>query len=209
MADNASPNRTSAPLRESRFVNRRSERSSMMSRCSYFQTSNSRSNVAKYDVLTRELASMPRISAGLMMYRIRDGKLQVLLAHPGGPFFKNKDEGAWTIPKGEVEPGEEFLETAKREFEEEIGITATGPFTALKPVRQKGGKIVHAWAFEGDCDPDATVSNTFTMEWPPRSGQQMEFPEIDRVGFFDVVAAKRKIKAGQEALIDELERLQR
>jgi predicted NUDIX family NTP pyrophosphohydrolase len=138
------------------------------------------------------------------MYRIRDGKLQVLLAHPGGPYFKNKDDGAWSIPKGEVEPGEDLLETARREFEEETGVAPTDPFTALTPVQQKGGKIVHAWAFQGDCDTGAIVSNTFTMEWPPKSGRQMEFPEIDRADFFDVIAARRKIKAGQEALIAEL-----
>ena len=148
---------------------------------------------------------MPRISAGLLMYRIHDGELQVLLAHPGGPFFKNKDEGAWSIPKGEVETGEELLETAMREFEEETGITPKGPFIALTPITQKGGKIVHAWAFEGNCDPSAIVSNTFTMEWPPKSGRQMQFFEIDRADFFDVAAAKRKIKAAQAALIEELE----
>jgi predicted NUDIX family NTP pyrophosphohydrolase len=147
---------------------------------------------------------MPRVSAGLLMYRIQNGKLQVLLAHPGGPFFKNKDEAAWSIPKGEIESGEELLEAAKREFAEEIGLTPTGPFIALTPVKQKGGKIVHAWGFEGNCDPGATVSNTFTMEWPPQSGQQMQFPEIDRADFFDVAAARRKIKAGQVGLIEEL-----
>jgi predicted NUDIX family NTP pyrophosphohydrolase len=148
---------------------------------------------------------MTRVSAGLLMYRIHDGKLQVLLAHPGGPFFKNKDEGAWSIPKGEVEPGEELLEAAKREFQEEIGVTPTGPFIALSPVKQKGGKIVHAWGFRGECDPSAIVSNSFMMEWPPRSGQQMAFPEIDRADFFDLTAARRKIKLGQGPLIDELE----
>lgn len=101
--------------------------------------------------------SMPRISAGLLMYRIHDGKLQMLLAHPGGPYFQNKDDGAWSIPKGEIEPGEDLLEAAKREFEEETGVTPTGPFIALTPVKQKGGKIVHAWAFKGDCDPSATL----------------------------------------------------
>ena len=150
---------------------------------------------------------MPRVSAGLLMYRMDDGTLQVLLAHPGGPFFRNKDEGAWSIPKGEIEPGEDVLEAAKREFEEEIGFTPTGPFIALTPVKQRGGKIVHAWAFEGNCDPSAVVSNKFPMEWPPRSGQQMEFPEIDRATFFDVSTARRKINAGQLALIDELEKL--
>jgi predicted NUDIX family NTP pyrophosphohydrolase len=150
---------------------------------------------------------MPRVSAGLLMYRIRDGKLQVLLAHPGGPFFKNKDDGAWSIPKGEIEAGEELLEAAKREFTEETSLNPTGPFIALTPVKQRGGKIVHAWGFEGDCEPGATVSNTFTMEWPPHSGRQMTFPEIDLVDFFDVAAAKRKIKAGQVGLIDELEEI--
>lgn len=150
---------------------------------------------------------MPRVSAGLLMYRIHDGTLQVLLAHPGGPFFKNKDDGAWTIPKGEIEPGEDLLEAARREFEEETGITPTGPFIALTPVKQKGGKIVHAWAFKGDCDPSTIVSNTFTMEWPPKSGRQTQFPEIDRANFFNGEAAIRKIKAGQEALIQELQRM--
>ena len=148
---------------------------------------------------------MPRISAGLLMYRKQDGKLQVLLAHPGGPLFKNKDDDSWSIPKGEVEPGEDLLETAKREFEEETGVAPKGPFIALKPVTQKGGKIVHAWAFEDDCDPSAIVSNTFTMEWPPKSGRPMEFPEIDRADFFNIGEAKRKIKAAQGALIEELE----
>jgi predicted NUDIX family NTP pyrophosphohydrolase len=152
-------------------------------------------------------APMPRVSAGLLMYRILDGKLQVLLAHPGGPFFKNKDEGAWSIPKGEIEPGEDLLDAAKREFAEETGVIPSGPFVALTPVTQKGGKIVHAWAFKGDCDPSAIVSNTFTMEWPPRSGRQMEFPEIDRADFFDVAAARRKIKSAQVPLIDEVERI--
>jgi predicted NUDIX family NTP pyrophosphohydrolase len=148
---------------------------------------------------------MPRVSAGLLMYRIQGGRMQVLLAHPGGPFFKNKDDGAWSIPKGEIEPGEDLLEAAMREFEEETGIIPTGPFTALTPVKQKGGKIVHAWAFQGECDPRAIASNTFTMEWPLNSGQQMEFPEIDRADFFDVAAARRKIKSGQEVLIEEIQ----
>jgi predicted NUDIX family NTP pyrophosphohydrolase len=138
------------------------------------------------------------------MYRTHVGELQVLLAHPGGPFFKNKDDGAWSIPKGEVEPGDDLLPTAQREFEEETGAISKGPFIALTPVKQRGGKVVHAWAFEGDCDPSKIVSNTFLVEWPPRSGRQSEFPEIDRADFFDVIAAKRKINAAQVALIEEL-----
>src|SRR5271166_6268645 len=104
-----------------------------------------------------------------------------------------EDDGAWTIPKGEIEPGEDLLEAAKREFKEETGVTPTGPFIALTPIKQKGGKIVHAWGFKGDCDPSAIVSNTFTTEWPPKSGRQMAFPEFDRANFFEVAAAKRKI----------------
>ncbi len=139
------------------------------------------------------------------MYRIRSGSIQVLLVHPGGPFFRNKDEGVWSIPKGEIEQDEDLLAAAQREFEEETGLNPEGPFTSLAAVKQKGGKIVHAWTFEGDCDPGALVSNTFTMEWPPRSGRRMEFTEIDQAEFFDLDAARRKINAGQASLIDELE----
>ena len=139
------------------------------------------------------------------MYRIRDGAIQVLLAHPGGPYFAKKDEGDWSIPKGEPGPDEDLLLTAQREFEEETGLKPTGPFVPLQPVKQKGGKIVHAWAFEGNCDPATIHSNTFTMEWPPKSGQQKQFPEIDRAEFFDLETARRKVKAAQAGLIDELE----
>ena len=147
---------------------------------------------------------MPRLSAGLLMYRIRDGAIEVLLAHPGGPFFAKKDEGSWSIPKGEPDDDEELLVTAQREFEEETGVSPMGPFILLKRIKQKGGKVVHAWAFEGDCDTKAIHSNTFTMEWPPRSGNQQEFPEIDRAEWFDLATARTKIKPGQEALVDEL-----
>jgi predicted NUDIX family NTP pyrophosphohydrolase len=147
---------------------------------------------------------MPRVSAGLLMYRFKDDTMEVLLAHPGGPFFQKKDDGAWSIPKGEPEPGEDLLAAAQREFEEETGLKPAGTFLPLKPIQQKGGKVVHAWAFQGDCDPNAIRSNTFTMEWPPRSGRQAEFPEIDRAEFFDLSTARKKIKAGQEALIEEL-----
>ncbi len=150
---------------------------------------------------------MPRTSAGLLMYRVKNGVLEVLLAHPGGPFFQHKDEGAWTIPKGEPEPGEELFSAAQREFEEETGIAPRGSFMALHPIQQKGGKIVHAWAFEGDCDPATIRSNLVSMEWPPKSGRQIEFPEIDRAAFFDLATARKKIKARQDALIDELAEL--
>jgi predicted NUDIX family NTP pyrophosphohydrolase len=150
---------------------------------------------------------MSRISAGLLMYRIRSGRAQVLLVHPGGPFFRKKDQGAWSIPKGEVEPEEDMLEAARREFEEETGCRPSGPFAALTSVKQSGGKTVHAWAFEGDCDLTTIVSNTFTMEWPPRSGRQAEFFEIDRCEFFAIADARLKINPAQVNLIDELEEM--
>jgi predicted NUDIX family NTP pyrophosphohydrolase len=139
------------------------------------------------------------------MYRVVGDKLEVLLVHPGGPLFRNKDDGAWTIPKGELESDEDPFLAAQREFEEETGVKPRGPFIKLSPITQKGGKVVHAWAFCGDCDPQAVKSNTFTMEWPPHCGRQCEFPEIDRAGFFDLPTAKVKIKAAQAKIIDELE----
>jgi predicted NUDIX family NTP pyrophosphohydrolase len=153
--------------------------------------------------------AMPRLSAGLLMYRFKGGSLEVLLAHPGGPFFLRKDEGAWTIPKGEPDADEDLLLAAQREFEEETGINPTGPFVPLTPITQKGGKIVHAWAMAGDCDPKAVRSNTFIMEWPPHSGKRQEFPEVDRAQWFDPPTARKKIKAEQAALVDELEALLR
>jgi predicted NUDIX family NTP pyrophosphohydrolase len=151
--------------------------------------------------------TMTRLSAGLLMYRIKDGRIEILLAHPGGPYFVKRDEGAWTIPKGEPKGNEDLLVTAQREFEEETGVRPTGPFMPLQPIKQKGGKVVHAWAFEGECEPGTVKSNTFLMEWPPKSGRQQEFPEMDRAEWFDLATASMKIKAGQEALVDELARL--
>lgn len=144
-------------------------------------------------------------SAGLLMYRRRDGRLEVLLVHPGGPFFAKKDRGAWSVPKGLVEPGEDPLETACRELTEETGLSATGPFVPLGHVRQRSGKVVHAWAFEGDCDPDAIRSNTFEMEWPPRSGRRARFPEVDRAAFFGLTEAGERINPAQAAFLDRLE----
>ena len=154
-------------------------------------------------------AAMPKTSSGLLMYRPGPGGPEVMLIHPGGPFWRNKDEGAWSIPKGEVEGGEDLLSAAVREFEEETGLKPAGPFIELKPIRQKGGKTVHAWAFEGDCDPATIRSNTFMVEWPPRSGRQVEFPEIDRSAFFDLGLAAKKINPAQAGLIEELGRLLR
>ena len=153
------------------------------------------------------IVEMPRISAGLLMFRRRPDGPQLLLVHPGGPFWRNKDDGAWSIPKGEVEADEDLLAAAKREFEEELGLKPMGQFVQLTPIRLKGGKIVHAWAFEGDCDPTAIKSNTFITEWPPRSGRQMEFPEVDRAEFFSVNEAKRKINPRQIGLIEEVSKL--
>jgi predicted NUDIX family NTP pyrophosphohydrolase len=145
-----------------------------------------------------------RISAGLLMYRRRGSALEVFLVHPGGPFFRNKDAGVWTIPKGEASEGEELLAVAIREFQEETGFTPQPPYLPLDPVRQKGGKLVHAWAFAGDCDPACIVSNSFNVEWPPRSGELQAFPEIDRAEFFDLETARLKINPAQVALLDQV-----
>ena len=151
--------------------------------------------------------SKTRVTGILLHRRAPGGELEVLLVHPGGPFWARRDAGAWSIPKGEVEPGEDALAAAVREFVEEVGATPTGPFLALTPVKQKGGKLVHAWAFEGDCDPGSISCNTFTIEWPPRSGRHEAFPEVDRAGFFGPDEARRKVNAGQVPLIDELVRI--
>jgi len=140
------------------------------------------------------------------MYRRRHGVLEVFLAHPGGPFWASKDAGAWTIPKGEVEPGDELEATALREFEEETGIAPIGGRHALGSVVQKNGKTVHAWAFEGDLD-GPIESNTFRLEWPPRSGRYQDCPEIDRAEWFDLATARAKINPAQEAFLDRLGQL--
>ena len=147
---------------------------------------------------------MAKQSAGILLYRIVDGQLQVFLVHPGGPFFKNKDEGSWSIPKGEFAEDENPLDAAKREFMEETGQLLNGNFIELTPIRQKGGKIVYAWAVEGDIDHETIVSNTFEIEWPPRSGKKQTFPEIDQAAWFDIEMAKVKINAAQVGLINEL-----
>ncbi|WEA01329.1 NUDIX domain-containing protein [Mucilaginibacter sp. SJ] len=147
---------------------------------------------------------MPKQSAGILLYRKAAPGLQVFLVHPGGPFFKNKDEGSWSVPKGEYLPDEDPLMAAKREFQEETGHEITGNFIALSPVKQKGGKMVSAWAVEGDINPENIKSNTFEIEWPPRSGKKQTFNEIDRAEWFDMATAKIKINPAQAALIDEL-----
>lgn len=146
-----------------------------------------------------------KTSAGLLMFRRKNAALEVLLVHPGGPYFQNKDDGAWTIPKGEVADDEDFLARARIEFEEELGFAASGSWLELGSVIQKGGKTVHAWAFAGDLRDDfKVVSNTFEMEWPPRSGKMQRFPEVDRASFFAIEDAKQKINAAQAVFLDRL-----
>ena len=151
---------------------------------------------------------MSKISAGLLLYRRRGEELEFLLVHPGGPFWKNKDAGAWSIPKGEIEEKEDPLTAAQREFEEELGLPPKGSFTELRSVKQKSGKMVLAWASEGDFDADKIKSNTFSIEWPPRSGRMAEFPEVDRAGFFNLMEAKTKINPAQIPLLEEVVRSQ-
>jgi predicted NUDIX family NTP pyrophosphohydrolase len=138
------------------------------------------------------------------MYRISRGNLEVLLAHPGGPFWKNKDNGAWVVPRGNVEENEDIFDAAKREFSEETGLTASEPFVALGEVKHRSAKHVHVWAFQGDCDPRNIRSNTFEMEWPPKSGKRQSFPEIDKAAFFNLADAKAKILASESPFLDRL-----
>jgi predicted NUDIX family NTP pyrophosphohydrolase len=147
---------------------------------------------------------MAKESAGLLVYKIVAGRLFVFLAHPGGPFWAKKDLGAWSIPKGELDAGEDPLTAARREFREEIGQAVTGTFAPLKLCRQPGGKTVHAWTVEADVDETQVASNDFEIEWPPRSGRRQWFPEVDRAAWFDLDEARRRIMSGQLPLLNEL-----
>jgi predicted NUDIX family NTP pyrophosphohydrolase len=147
----------------------------------------------------------PSVSAGLLLYRRTAGGLEVFLAHPGGPYWAHRDLGAWTIPKGVANDGEDLLAAAGREFEEETGIRPQGPFLPLGSVRQRGGKVVHAWAWEGDADAARTTSNTMSIEWPPGSGQRHEVPEIDRCAWWGPATSRTKINPAQAEFIDRLE----
>jgi len=153
------------------------------------------------------MAGTRNTSAGILLYRLRDGDLEVLLAHPGGPFWARRDEGAWTIPKGLVAENEDLLVAARREFTEETGLVPTGPFLALGSIRQKAGKVVHAWACEGDLDVAQAVSNMSQTEWPRGSGRRITFPEVDRWGWFGPNAARRKLLPAQAELVTRLEAL--
>jgi len=147
-------------------------------------------------------------SAGLLLYRQRDGKLEVLLVHPGGPFWQKRDEGVWSIPKGEIAENEAASDVARREFQEELGIPPPdGEGIALGSIRQKGGKAVEAWAMPGDLDVTRATSNTFTIEWPPHSGKMQSFPEVDRAQWFDLDAAHHKLVPAQGAFLDRLKEL--
>jgi len=147
---------------------------------------------------------MAKQSAGIFLFRRKENQIEIFLVHPGGPFWLKKDLGAWTIPKGEIEAGEESLDVAIREFNEETGQTISGKFIPLEPVKQKGGKVITAWAVEGDADHEKIISNTFEMEWPPKSGNKKSFPEVDKAEWFSISAAKEKINPAQIAFIDEL-----
>jgi len=149
---------------------------------------------------------MPTHSAGLLPYRKRNNQLEVFLAHPGGPYWKNKDEGAWMIIKGEFDE-EEPMEAARREFKEETGFALDEPLQELEPVKQSGGKVVHAFVVEADLDPDEIESNTFEMEWPPKSGKKQSFPEIDRAAWFTMDEARKKMLKSQRPLLERLEAL--
>lgn len=146
-------------------------------------------------------------SAGLLLYRRRAGILEVFLVHPGGPFWAKRDAGAWTIPKGEIDEGEDELAAARRETAEETGFAPEGDFMALPPIRQKAGKVVVAWAIEAECDPSQLRSNLFSMQWPPRSGRTAEFPEIDRGAWFSMEEARGKLLEAQLPLLESLQAL--
>ena len=147
---------------------------------------------------------MANQSAGILLYRVKNKVVELFLVHPGGPFWQKKDIGAWTIPKGEFTVTEDALTAAKREFEEETGVALSGNFIELSPVKQKAGKLIHAWAAEGDIDASSISSNSFSLEWPPKSGKRQEFPEVDRAEWFEADKAKEKINPAQTSFIDEL-----
>ena len=145
-----------------------------------------------------------KFSAGILLYKFRNAEIFFFLVHPGGPFFARKDEGWWTVPKGEIEVDEDELEAAKREFQEETGFLPNGDFILLNPIRQKGGKIVKCWAVEGDVDPNSLVSNNFQIEWPPKSGKIQTYPEIDRGAWFTMKEARRRINVQQISFLEQI-----
>lgn len=161
-------------------------------------------NIVLTTYFVMPMAKISKRSAGLLMYRRHNGEIEVFLVHPGGPLWAKKDQGAWTLPKGEYEAGEDPLAAAQREFHEETGFIASGSFIELGSVRQKSGKTVIAWAFEGDCAPADLVSNTCEIEWPPRSGKRIEIPEVDRGQWYGLAEARKYIREEQDKLLDVL-----
>ncbi len=153
------------------------------------------------------MAMSGKTSAGILLYRMAENGLKVFLVHPGGPYWAKKDEGAWSVPKGEFENGENPLEAAKREFKEETGSGITGRFMELTPLRQFSGKMVYVWAVEGNIDATSIKSNMFSMEWPPRSGKEQDFPEVDKGGWFTIVQAQEKILPGQRGFLEQLKKI--
>ena len=155
------------------------------------------------------MRTMPKISAGILLYRRRDARIEVFLIHPGGPLWAKKDLGAWSVPKGEPDPGEDLFGAALREFHEETGFRISGEAVPLTARQQRSGKLVHVWAVEGDCDASSARSNRFSMEWPPGSGRMRQFPENDRAAWFDLTEARRRIWPSQLGFLDELQALLR
>lgn len=153
------------------------------------------------------MAMSKKTSAGILLYRMTENGLEVFLVHPGGPYWQKKDEGAWSVPKGEFEAGEDSLEAAKREFKEETGFDITGDFIELSPLKQPSGKVVYAWAVEGNIDAKSIRSNMFSMEWPPRSGREQEFPEVDKGGWFTIAQAQNKLLPGQRGFLAQLKKI--
>ncbi len=153
------------------------------------------------------MAMSEKTSAGILLYRMTENGLEVFLVHPGGPYWQKKDDGAWSVPKGEFEAGEDSLEAAKREFKEETGFDITGDFIELSPLKQPSGKVVYAWAVEGNIDAKSIRSNMFSMEWPPRSGREQEFPEVDKGGWFTVAQAQNKLLPGQRGFLAQLKKI--
>lgn len=153
------------------------------------------------------MAMSGKTSAGILLYRMAENGLEVFLVHPGGPYWAKKDEGAWSVPKGEFEASEDSLDAAKREFKEETGFDITGNFMELTPLRQPNGKVVYVWAIEGNIDATSIKSNMFSMEWPPRSGKEQDFPEVDKGGWFKIAQAQEKLLPGQRGFLEQLKKI--
>ncbi len=153
------------------------------------------------------MAMSGKTSAGILLYRMAENGLEVFLVHPGGPYWAKKDEKAWSVPKGEFETGEDSLDAAKREFKEETGFDITGNFIELTPLRQPSGKVVYVWAVEGNIDATSIKSNMFSMEWPPRSGKEQDFPEVDKGGWFTIAQAQEKLLPGQRGFLEQLKKI--